>query len=325
MKATSTVTEDEVGILLAAAGQAPSMHNTQPWRFDINGRVIDVLIDVGRTLPVEDPAGRLTRIGVGAAAFNLRVAAAMLGHDTTLAIDPDPAVPDVVVRIFLAARKVPVAGLSSLYGELGRRYTYRGPMVDRPISARMLQRLTEAAKADGADLRWLDGEQHARLGSITRTADDRDIHEEDRLHERLRWIGGDREADGVPDDVLGPLPVRGAAVRDLSAGLERLGRDQVAFESTPIIAVLGTADDDEPAWVRAGLALQRVLLTATSYDLAASFLNQAVEYPDLRDQVRTLIGHDIWPQMIVRLGYPAEGSGLTPRRQWNETLHSRRP
>jgi len=321
MSTTNTVTENEVGILLAAAGHAPSMHNTQPWRFAINGPVIDVLLDADRTLPATDPANRLIRVGLGAAAFNLRVAAAMLGHETTLAIDPDPAVPDVVVRIFLADRKVPVAGLGSLYGELGRRFTYRGPMADRPISSRMTQRLTDAAKAERADLRWLDDDQRAGLGSIIRRADDRDVHEEDRLHERLHWIGGDREAEGVPDSVLGPLPTRPAAVRDLSAGIDVPDRGQAVFEPTPIIAVLGTADDDERAWVRAGMALQRVWLIATSYDLAASFLNQAVEYPSLREQVRTLIGRDSWPQLIIRIGYPTEGSGLTPRRPWIETLN----
>jgi hypothetical protein len=323
MSTTKAVTEDEVGIMLAAAGQAPSMHNTQPWRFEINGPVIDVLLDAEGTLPATDPANRFIRIGLGAAAFNLRVAAAMLGHETTIAIDPDPATPDVVVRIFLADRNVPVAGLSSLYGELGRRYTYRGPMTDQPISSRLIGRLTEAARAEHSDLRWLDDEQRAGLGSIIRAADDRDLHDEDRLHERLRWIGGDREAEGVPDSVLGPQPVRPAAVRDLSAGLAIPHRSQAVFEPKPLIVVLGTVDDDEKAWVRAGSALERVLLTATSYDLAASFLNQAVEYPSLRDDVRTLIGRDTWPQVVIRFGYPADGSGLTPRRPWNETLNYR--
>ncbi|TCO44031.1 nitroreductase family protein [Kribbella antiqua] len=318
-----SITEDEVGILLTAAGQAPSMHNTQPWRFEIDGPVIDVLLDTDRTLPVADPANRLVRVGLGAAAFNLRVAAAMLGHETTLAIDPDPAVPDVVVRIFLSSRNTPVAGLSSLYGELGRRFTYRGPMVDAPISPWLMQRLSEAAKAEQADLAWLDQEQRARLGSIIRAADDRDVHEEDRLQERDQWIGGDRDSEGVPNSALGPLPARPAAIRDLAAGADHPRRGTAVFESAPIIAVLGTVQDDEQAWVRAGLALERVLLMATSHDLAASFLNQAVEYPPLRDQVRSLIGRDTWPHLIIRIGYPAEATGLTPRRPWQETLNRR--
>ncbi|WP_406047166.1 Acg family FMN-binding oxidoreductase [Kribbella sp. NBC_00889] len=324
MSTTRYLTDSEMGILLTAAGQAPSMHNTQPWRFEINGPVIDVLVDADRTLPAADPGGRLTRVGLGAAAFNIRVAAAMLGHETTLAIDPDPATPAVVVRIFLADGTEPVAGLSSLYDAIGLRFTYRGPMLDKPISPRMTQLLADAANAERAKLHWLDEEQRAQLGATIQAADQREVVEEDRVHERARWIGGDRGADGVPDSVLGPLPDRPAAVRDLSAGFDHPHRSQAVFEATPIIAILGTVDDDERAWVRAGLALQRVLLTATSYELAASFANQAVEYPPLRDNVRTLIGRDIWPQMILRIGYPAEGAGLTPRRPWSATVDRRR-
>ncbi|HEY4569389.1 MAG TPA: hypothetical protein VIH10_07980, partial [Kribbella sp.] len=105
------LTDDEVDILLTAATHAPSMHNTQPWRFEVHGPVIDVLVDEERTLPVADPSARAARIGIGAAAFNVRVAAAMLGHESRLATDPDPARPEVVARLFLADRKAPVPQL----------------------------------------------------------------------------------------------------------------------------------------------------------------------------------------------------------------------
>jgi hypothetical protein len=70
MNALLTLTDDEIGILLTAATHAPSIHNTQPWRFEVHGPVIDVLLDEERTLPVADPSGRSARIGIGAAAFN---------------------------------------------------------------------------------------------------------------------------------------------------------------------------------------------------------------------------------------------------------------
>src|SRR4051794_41200750 len=89
------LTDDEVDILLTAATHAPSMHNTQPWRFEVHGPVIDVLVDEERTLPVADPSARAARIGVGAAAFNVRGAAALLGHELRLAADPGPALPEV--------------------------------------------------------------------------------------------------------------------------------------------------------------------------------------------------------------------------------------
>ena len=321
MTTIKSLTQDEVGILLTSAVHAPSMHNTQPWRFEIAGPVVDVLLDEERTLPAADAAGRLTRIGLGAAAFNVRVAAAMLGHESTVALEPDPARPDLVARIFLAERQAPAPGLGRLYGELSRRRTYRGPMLAQVVSPKVLGHLTEAARAETAELHWFDENQRAQLSRILREADELDLHDEDRLHEQARWIGGDRSGDGIPDSALGPLPARPAVFRDLSAGFDSPHRSQAVFEENPVVAVLSTSSEDDNAWLLAGMALQRVLLTATSYDLAASFLNQATEYPALRRQVQQLIGHPHWPQMIIRFGYPAEEGGNTARRPWQDSLN----
>jgi nitroreductase len=320
MKTTSVLTDDEVGILLTAAVYAPSIHNTQPWRFEVHGPVIDVLLDEERTLPATDPAGRAARIGIGAAVFNIRVAAAMLGHQSRVAPNPDPQHPAMAARIFLAARETAVPVLSGLYGELRRRHTYRGPLLDRAVPPKVLQQLEEAAQSEGARLDWLGQTELTQLSTILRRTDDDDLHDEDRLHERLRWIGGDRPDDGVQDSTLGPLPTHPAFVRDLSAGFDSKHRSQAVYETQPAIAVLSTRDEDTGAWIQAGQALQRVLLMATSYDLTASFLNQVLERTAPRSQVRQLIGGRFWPQMVIRIGYPAQPNGRTPRRDWRDSF-----
>ncbi|GAA3592322.1 Acg family FMN-binding oxidoreductase [Kribbella ginsengisoli] len=315
------LSHDEVGILLNSAGLAPSMHNTQPWRFEITGQVIDVLLDPDRTLPAEDPSGRMTRIGLGAAALNVRVAAAMLRYETTLAIDPDPDRPDIAVRIFLGSRmRTTVSPLGTLYGELRRRRTYRGPLLAAEVSSMVLEQISAAARAEGADLRWLGADAKHELRRILHTAEDLELHDEDRLTERGRWVGGRRFGDGVPASALGPLPTHPTLVRDLSAGFGDPDRDAAVFEADPQIAVLTTAVDDQVDWTRAGLALQHALLTATTYDIAASFLNQAVEYAPLRARVQDLVGHSARPQVIIRAGYPEHAATDTPRLDWHETL-----
>jgi hypothetical protein len=320
MNKTSVLTDDEVGILLTAAVRAPSIHNTQPWRFEVHGPVIDVLLDAERILPAADPAGRAARIGIGAATFNIRVAAAMLGHESRVATNPDPQYREMAARIFLAVRDVPVPVLSGLYGELNRRNTYRGPLLDHPVPPKVMERLDEAARSERTQLHWLGRTELTQLGTILRRTDDNDLHDEDGLHERQRWIGGDRSGDGVPENALGPLSGRPAFVRDLSAGFDRTHRSQAVFETQPAIAVLSTGDEDTAAWVQAGLGLQRVLLTATSYDLTASFLNQVLERTAPRFEVRELIGGRSWPQMVIRFGYPAQSSGQTPRRDWRDSF-----
>ena len=319
MSETQGLTEDEVDILVSSAVTAPSMHNTQPWRFDVVGSVVDVILDDDRTLPAEDSSGRLIRIGLGAATFNVRVAAAMLGHETTLAIDPDPARPDIVARVFLGQRQGRVE-LGSLYGELRRRHTYRGPMMENVVAQRVRERITGSVKGEGANLHWLDAGCRHGLRVILREADELDVHDEDRLTERAGWIGGRRSEDGVPDSALGPRPSQPAAVRDLAAGSDVPGRPLAVFENDPLIAVLATPGDAPSDWLLAGMALQHGLLTATSYDVAASFLSQPLERPPLRARVRELIAQAGHPQQVIRFGYPADHGSGTPRRSWRESL-----
>jgi nitroreductase len=314
------LSQDEVGILVNSAMTAPSMHNTQPWSLEIAGPVVDVVLDQDRTLPAEDPAGRFIRIGLGAATFNLRVAAAMLGYQTTFAGDPDPARPDIVARVFLGELQAPIPPLGNLYAELRRRHSYRGPMMTAELSPRVLDRVTEAARAEGADLHWLDTDKRAKLSRILHEADELDGLDEDHLAERGRWIGGDRTSDGIPEALLGPLPARPAAFRNLSAGFDNPGRSEAVFEQLPLIAILTTTADGPSDWLRAGMGLQHALLTATSYDMATSFLNQALEYTQLRLLVQELVGHTVRPQMIIRVGYPAHEGGVAPRRPWQEAV-----
>ena len=90
-------------------------------------------------------------------------------------------------------------------------------------------------------------------------------------------------------------------------------RDHATFEVAPTIAVLSTAQDRPVDWVRAGQALERLLLEATAAGVAASFLNQPLEHDDLRFLVRSPLTGVGNSQMILRLGYGDEVPA-TPRR-----------
>ena len=310
---------DESGILLNAAGAAPSMHNTQPWRFEVAGHVVDVLLDEERTLPAEDPAGRMIRVGLGAAAFNVRVAAAMLGYDADHAIAPDPERPEIVVRVFLGERH-DRSYVAELYPEVHRRRTYRGPMLELQIAPAVRTVIGAAARDEGAGLTWLNGGARDRLLGAVLEADLLDAYDDERHAERTRWIGGHRERDGVPEETIGPQPARYPAPhRDL--GADAPPRATAEFESRPQVAVLTTTADGPDDWVLAGMALQHALLVASSYDVSASFVNQPLEHAETRQYVRALVPAGHYPQLIARFGYPATPGGRrAPRRPWQETV-----
>jgi hypothetical protein len=90
------------------------------------------------------------------------------------------------------------------------------------------------------------------------------------------------------------------------------------FEPSPTILVLATDGDARADWLRAGQALQRVLLTATWLDLATTPISQPVEVPQVR---RLLTDPATGPaaQMVLRVGY-GKVAGRSPRRALSEVL-----
>jgi hypothetical protein len=305
---------EEIDVLLGAAVAAPSMHNTQPWRFEVNRHVIDVYLDGSRALPAEDSTGRAMRIAAGAATFNLRCAAASISFDSWFGLAPFPHEPDLVARIVVEPTRVPDKTLKELCAQIPRRHTSREQARPVQLSANDRLLLTRAALAEGAELSWLPTPQVKEVLDMLVDTDLREIGDWHRSAERAHWVGGVRTADGVPSASLGP---RSAAypspVRDLAAAPADRMRARAVFEAEPALAVLSTEGDAAADQLLAGLALERVLLTATRQGLTASFLNQPLEYDDLRRAVQRTTGKPGFAHMVVRFGHGAVTAG-TPRR-----------
>ncbi|MEU4191707.1 hypothetical protein AB0E69_07415 [Kribbella sp. NPDC026611] len=315
---------DDVETMLAAAVAAPSMHNTQPWRFEIDGHVIDVYLDGSRTLPAEDPTGRAMRIAAGAAAFNLRCAAESLGYGAWFGLAPYPEEPDLLARIVLEPTATRNDELRDLAQQIPHRHTDRHPS-DAALPESLRVALLQAAYVEGAELIWLgETEVHAVLDLVLDT-DLREIGDWHRRAERAHWVGGERTADGIPSSALGPRPAGyPAAVRDMATRPADRIRAQGTFESRPDIAVLSTAYDEPADQVAAGSALERVLLTATRAGVSASFLNQPLEFDDLRRTVQGLTHQPGHAHMIIRFGH-SHSTARTARRAVADFLSKEQP
>jgi hypothetical protein len=305
----------DVEVLLAAAVAAPSMHNTQPWRFEVEGHVIDIYLDGSRTLPAEDPTGRAMRIAAGAATFNLRCAAESLGYGTWFGLAPYPREePDLLARIVIEPTAAQDDELRDLARYIPHRHTDRNPSDTIPLAEEVRVALLQAAYAEDAGLTWLGKDEVRDVLDLVLDTDLREVHDWHRRAERAHWVGGERNSDGIPSTALGPRSASyPAAIRDMATRpLDRM-RPETAFEAEPDLAVLST-DFDEPAdQVAAGAALERVLLAATRAGVSASFLNQPLEYDDLRRQVQRLTGRPGHAHMIIRFGHSRPHTGTARR------------
>ena len=309
--------------LVAAATLAPSMHNTQPWRFVVDVGGIDVYADDSRDLRVADPDHRARTISCGAALFNLRVAAA---HDRlAVSVEHFPDGSDDlghVARLNVCDGE-PDRGLRALFDAIAIRHTNRAPFSKERIPTEIADRLVAAVAAEGANLEWLtDVYSRYRLEQLTSEATRYDTYDPVRRAERELWIGDPAlsRRDGIPLAALGPRAHAQPLVgRDFGSVQHDPRRPVEQPESYPAIAVLSTTSDGPVDWLAAGQALERLLLLATTYDLSASFLNAVLEYPGLRDLVHDPRGPWRKFQMIMRVGHGRPGA-QTPRRPVAEVL-----
>jgi hypothetical protein len=102
-------------------------------------------------------------------------------------------------------------------------------------------------------------------------------------------------------------------LRILSPGLCRRPAPPAAFGADQQLAVICTGADDRASWLRAGQAMQRVLLLAAHRGLLAAPLGMAPEAPEAPPHGEPALGGG-YPVMILRLGYgpPWPATGRRP-------------
>jgi nitroreductase len=306
---------------LRAAIAAPSVHNTQPWLFRPLDDRLEVLADERRRLPVLDPAGHNMLLSVGAAVCNLRVAIEARGRRSLVELLPYADRPDVVAVVRLGERLITDPRTAMLARAIGRRRTNRRPFHDRPVPEWLQMALVETARAEGATLVFVDEIGRYDVLTLAEAAESVQRSDPRYLAELAAWTGAGPASgrrDGIPWRALGPRPDR-SPVGMREFGPPEAGRLGTArFEANPTVAVLYTAGDERHDWVRAGQAMQRVLLTATACGMATNPLTQPVEVPRVRVQLSAR-GEPRTAQVVLRLGFGPR-TPATPRRPLVEVL-----
>jgi hypothetical protein len=331
------LTAAAVSAAVEIAARAPSVHNTQPWKFQLAGDVIGLLADPDRLLTQIDPAGRELVISCGAALFGLRLGLRQAGRIPVVQVWPDPAQPWLLARVWPSEHVAMNKVEAELLAAVPHRHTHRGPFTPGDISARLLAALAVDATAEGAELTFIESPKY--LGTLARLVDQAAAVQEANAAisaEARRWLrpAGSDAHDGVPEWATAfesdgaPQRFRqrefgasiGVADRDGGSsgqGSEDLGSEDVATEPPAATAVLVTAGDTADDWLHAGQALNRLLLRAATRWVFASLQSQPLESPGYRAQVRDVLALKGEPQMLLQFGR-ANAALATPRRRQAE-------
>jgi Nitroreductase family len=313
---------ERAGYLVEVAARAPSVHNTQPWRFTVTAQAIELYADASRQL-MEDLAGREMAISCGAALFGLRLAVRSLGYHPEVDLFPEPGQRRLLARV-RAGRPAPMTPDERVMLQaVPHRHTHRGAFEPGPLPGDLLERLRDDAAAEGATLAVIDGPAYQQLTAILASWSRwRDLYPTSPAEirtraETLRWTRetGSQAEDGVPAHAFpaaagretGRLPQRDF---DLGRGW---GFPSSGGPPAPVTAVLVARGEDEESWLRAGQALQRMLLRAASRRVFARLQTQPLQSASVRAQIRGSLTPAGSPQVLLELGV-ARASHPTPRR-----------
>lgn len=305
---------------IRSATAAPSLHNSQPWLFRVGEGVVDVYADRHRQLEVLDPTGRELLISVGAAVFTLGLALRGAGYVPETVLFPDAGVPDLVARVRAGNAAACSPAVQALVAAIPHRHTNRYPFAPDVVSIDALERLTDAARQSSAVLTVASPVSRNAIVGLSQAADRRQRATGGYRAELARWTTHRTlHHDGIPPSAIGPWDAwEIMPIRDFGLLQPHLTRAAETFEQHPTIMVLATVGDDRTDWVCAGQALQRVLLTATSLNLATTPISQPVEIPAIRKELSDTT-RGIWAQMVLRIGY-GRPAAATPRRPLSDVL-----
>ncbi|WP_433664613.1 Acg family FMN-binding oxidoreductase [Nocardia sp. CA-128927] len=304
------------------AGRAPSVHNTQPWRWVFDGTRLHLYRDNERLLASADPHGRKLVISCGAVLHHLRTALAERGWHTDTVRLPDPEQPDHLAAIEFRPWPDAPIGVHARARAIELRRTDRLPMLPPRNWNELVHAARMLANPHDIELDVLDADARSRLAIASQYATALRRYDMEYQTELHWWTGHSHVTEGVP---------RSALVSDAESARVPVGR---AFPSAPHSArrgevedqaqliVLSSADDSMLAWLNTGEALSAVLLECTVAGQASCALTHITELPTVRKTISSLLADPVVPQVVIRIGSAPDGEvpPTSPRRPVTDIL-----
>jgi nitroreductase len=285
------------------AGLAPSIHNSQPWRWRVSDHGLDLYLDHRRLLGVTDPDGRLATLSCGAALHHARVALAAEGWQVDVVRLPDPEDPEHLARLTITGPGPAAHDAMRHVQTIRVRHTDRRPTTGTPLASGQLDALVEAVHGQAARLHLLPRDAVLDLAAAVSRAQHTEAGEEAWQAEVAYWTGGTRPTGaGIPDTAIPESPTQ-TTVPSRDFGHPGSLTVDAQHDTAATFAILYGDQDLPEDWLRAGEALSAAWLTATELGVSVLPLSATVEVPATRATLRRLLSGTGEPYLVLRLGY----------------------
>ncbi|MCF6387258.1 nitroreductase family protein [Mycobacterium sp. MBM] len=311
---------ETVQAALALAVRAPSIHNSQPWRWRVGPHSLHLYADRTLHLAATDPDGRDLILSCGLVLDHCAVALAALGWQAKIHRFPTPADRDHLASVEYSRHR-PTEVDIALAAAIPTRRTDRRQYSSWPVPPSHIATMGARAARMGAAIRRVDND--AGFRSILKQAETLHRQDDAYMRELAAWTGRHAATLGVAARNT-PKPEPGPSTYRLFVRGELTQPGATPEADNGVVLALGTESDDDLARLRAGEAASQIVLTATSQGLASCFVTEPLELVPTRDALQaSTFGPSRFPQMLLRIGWApvnAEPLSATSRRPLAEVV-----
>lgn len=314
---------DTVRAMLEIACRAPSIHNSQPWRWQLRGSELRLYADPRQAVPAADPYGRQMTLSLGAVLDHFLVAAAAHGWKTEVSRMPNPNRPDHVATVEFAGHQSELRAFHEREDALRQRYTDRLPM--RAPEGHTVHEVADRARRDSdAHLCLLRSADNQTLSRASRASLAERRYDLAYQSEIDWWTTRYDESEGIPPASLltSSEAERVSLARDFPPVADGQPRRADIPTDEASVFVLASYTGNRIALLRCGEALSSLLIEATLAGLSTCTVSHVMESPDGKAAISRLIEAAAEPQLLVRAGVREERRPpvATPRRPVDDVL-----
>jgi nitroreductase len=306
------------------ACRAPSLHNSQPWRWVVDGDIVHLHADPTHIGQHTDSTGREVIVSCGAVLDHLRVAMAAAGWQANVERFPNPNNLDHLASVYFNPIEFVTDAHRARAEAIGLRRTDRLPFAPPPQWDSVERLLLDVVDRAAVTLNVVPDDCRANLAEASKLSEERRRYDSS-YHAELRWWTSQVESpQGIPSNALvSEVEAQRLDVsRHFPASGEEARRPEVARDHSKVL-VLSTYDDSRRYALECGEALSTVLLECTMAGLATCTLTHMIEVTAAREIVRTLTGKSGMPQLLIRVGEAPKNETpppATPRRPLTDVL-----
>lgn len=296
---------DVIRDAVTLAARAPSLHNSQPWRWVAEGPALQLWADPPLLMHATDRTGRELILSCGAVLDHLRVAMAVAGWHSNTERFPDLDDPDHLATL----RFQPMETLTEAYrlraDAIGRRHTDRLPFGAPAAWPALWSLLCSAVGPFDVLLDVVADADRPRLAEASQLTETLRRYDTSYMSE-LRWWTSPFEtgATHVPESAL--VSSSEAARVDVARAFPPAGgghrRATLGHDRSKILVVSTRYDDTALDVLRCGEAMSAVLLECTVAGMATCTLTHMTEIPVSRDVIAEVVGTVGRPQLLIRVG-----------------------